>query len=161
MSSPNEIITLLDDLGIPCRTIDHPAVFTVAESAQHVKDKRPLKNLLLQEKGDGRIILVIMDGHARLDLKSLAQMLKSRKLTFASPEVMKKTLGVVPGAVSIFGLLHDSSSEVEVVIDEILLAEKELGFHPNKNTSTVFIPGKEIVKIFKHTGHKSHILNLV
>jgi Ala-tRNA(Pro) deacylase len=102
-----------------------------------------------------------MDGHARLDLKSLAQMLKSRKLTFASPEVMKKTLGVVPGAVSIFGLLHDSSSEVEVVIDEILLAEKELGFHPNKNTSTVFIPGKEIVKIFKHTGHKSHILNLV
>ena len=151
---------MLDELAIPYRTVSHPAVFTVAESEQHIKDKRPIKNLLLQEKGDGRKILVIMDGKARLDLKHITQKLETRKLRFASLEVLMQTLGVTPGSVSAFSLMHEGAADVEVVLDESLLAEKELGFHPNENTSTIFIPGDALVAIVTHTGHEPHILSL-
>ncbi len=160
MNNQEKITLILDELAIEYRLVNHPAVFTVAESLQHVKDKRPIKNLLLQEKGKGRKFLVIMDGNARLDLKAITQRLETRKLSFADTEVMQQTLGVSPGAVSVFGLVHNGSVGVEVVLDKTLLAEKELGFHPNENTSTVFFSGEALTKIIEHTGHKTHILDL-
>jgi Ala-tRNA(Pro) deacylase len=160
MSIQAEIGKTLKELAIPCREVKHPAVFTVAESLKYLEDKRPIKNLLLQEKGKGRKVLVIMGGDTRLDLKKIEQELGIRKLSFAKEDVLYETLGVMPGAVSIFGLLHDGSDGVEVILEENLLDEKELGFHPNTNTSTIFVPGTMLFKIVKHTGHKLHVLNL-
>jgi Ala-tRNA(Pro) deacylase len=156
----DEVIRVLDELKVPYRVVEHPAVFTVAESMEVVKEKRPIKNLLLQEKGDGRKFLVVMDGNTRLDPKDLAQKLDAKKLSFAKPEVLLQTLGVTPGSVSPFGLLLDSSKGIEVVIDEVLLAEKELGFHPNDNTATFFIPGESLAKLVEHSGHQAHIFLL-
>jgi Ala-tRNA(Pro) deacylase len=135
-------------------------VFTVAESMQHIEGKTPIKNLLLQEKNNGRKILVIMAGDARLDTKLIAAKLETKKLQFAAPETLQQTLGVTPGAVSIFGLLNDGSMGVEVVIDEILLKQEELGFHPNDNTATLFIPGAALKTIVQRTGHKYELLKL-
>jgi Ala-tRNA(Pro) deacylase len=149
----DRIVGLLRDLGIGYRWVDHPAVFTVAESRQHIEGHRPIKNLLLQESG-GRKILVLMAGDERLDTKLIASELGTRKLHFADAQTLERTLGVTPGAVSVFGLLYDGSSEVEVVVDEQLLAEPELGFHPNDNTATLFIRSSALEQIIRRTGHK-------
>lgn len=154
------VVALLQELEIPYKAIEHPAVFTVEESLQVVAEKRPVKNLLLQEKNDGRKILVIMDGNTRLDPKGIAQKLDAKKLSFAKPEVLLQTLGVTPGSVSLFSLVLDSAKNVEVVVDETLLAEKEIGFHPNDNTATIFIPGKAITGFIERTGHKPNIFLL-
>lgn len=111
------ILELLENLAIPYRWVDHPPVFTVAESIMHIEDKKPIKNLLMQEKNNGRKILVIMFGDQMLDTKALAQQLGTKKLSFADPRVLMDTFGVAPGAVSVFGLLHPGSTDVEVVID--------------------------------------------
>lgn len=149
----NQIIEMLQGLGIEYRWLDHPPVFTVAEAAEHIKEKLPIKNLLLQEKGEGRKILVIMSGDDRLDTKQLAANLGVKKLQFANVEVLKESLGVTPGSVSVFSLINDTSGAVEVVVDTRLMTEDEIGFHPNDNTSTVFVPGNSLGQIIVNTGH--------
>src|SRR5665213_3220856 len=106
------------DLGIAYRVETHAAVFTVAESSVELKGKRPIKNLLLQDDKKRRTFLVIMDGNRQLDMKALAPKLGVRKLRFASPDTLLAKLGVTPGAVSLFGLLHEGSEGVEVAVDQ-------------------------------------------
>lgn len=156
----DEISGLLRKLNVPHRFIKHAAVFTVAEAMGAIEDKRPIKNLLLREEKGERLILVIIDGEQKLDTKTLAKVLGIKKLQFAKPEILKATFGVEPGAVSLFGVLHPGAKEVEVIIDETLTGELEVGFHPNENTSTIFIPGSAIETTLQNTGHRYQMLRL-
>lgn len=151
---------MLEALDIPYRWISHPPVFTVEESRKYISEKRPIKNLLLQEKKGDRLVLVIMSGDERLNLQKLAAIIESRKLRFASSETLNAVLRVTPGSVSIFGLLNDTENKVEVVLDKILLAEDELGFHPNENTSTIFVPGFSLKKIVAQAENRYKIIEL-
>ncbi len=105
----SRIFGVLSDLGIEFREQQHEAVFTVAESKKVMNDKVPVKSLLLRErKGEG-LVLVIMSGDKRLQAKQVSEALNLKKLEFAKPEVLKRVLGVTPGAVSLFSLLHADS----------------------------------------------------
>jgi Ala-tRNA(Pro) deacylase len=148
----------LQNLGIPFRRVAHEAVFTMAESKGVLAEKVPVKNLLLQEEKGDRKILVVMCGDKRLDTKALARTLGTKKLRFASAETLFDSLGVTPGSVSLFSLFHDNSDGVEIVVDQALTAEQEVGFHPNDNTATIFIPGASVETVLRHTGHKYHVL---
>ncbi len=159
-SMKDKIFELLKQLAISYRYVEHPAVFTVAEAKEKVEDKRPIKNLLLKEDKGERLILVIMDGNQKIDTKVLAKKLSLKKLQFAKPELLKATLGIEPGSVSLFNILYAGSKSVEVVVDQSLLKEPEVGFHPGVNTSTVFIPASAIEKILKRTGHTYHICQM-
>lgn len=128
---------LLNKLKIPFRRVDHQAVFTVEESNLYLTDNHPIKNLLLQDKS-GQFILVIMSGLKRLDLKELTNKIGSKKLQFAKPEDMKSLLGVAPGSVSLFGIINDKNNQVKIVIENDVTKLKEVSFHPNDNTATVF-----------------------
>lgn len=153
-----EVLNLLKSLNVSYRAVSHPAVFTVAESSKHLEE--PVKNLLLEDIKTRNKVLVIMAGEQRLDVKALAQALGYKKFQFAKPELLKQTLGVEPGAVSLFGLLHSGAKNVQVVVDKNLLQAEEVGFHPNDNTETIFIPGSAIEKIMKNTGHAYNLLDM-
>ena len=45
-------------------------------------------------------------------------------------------LGVTPGSVSPFGLIHDRTHQVRVFIDGDLKSAARVSFHPNINTVT-------------------------
>lgn len=154
----DKINELLADLDIPNRKIKHDAVFTVSESQGLLADKVPVKSLMLKEKGDGRKFLVIVPGEEKLDIKNLEQVVGSKKLSFAKPEVLLETLGVTPGSVSLFCLMHEGATNIEVVVAQQLLNKDEIGFHPFDNTATIFIPGISIEKIIDHIGNKYHLL---
>jgi Ala-tRNA(Pro) deacylase len=155
-----EVERTLNELNIPFRTIEHPAVFTVEESMKHIEDKIPIKNLLLTDKDHQSAILVIMSGAQRLDIKLVARLFETKKLSFADETVLKERLGVTPGSVSLFSLLHQGSDGIQIAIDKNLLKADELGFHPNDNTRTVYIPGNVIEQFVKHTGHKYKVVTL-
>jgi len=155
-----KIASVLVNLGIVYREENHQAVFTVAESKKVLTEKVPIKCLLLQErKGDG-LVLVVMAGDKRLQARQVSDALGLKKLEFAKPDILNRALGVTPGSVSLFSLLYEGSGEVSVVVDEELLQEAELGFHPNDNTSTIFIAGNQLIKFVEHTGHKFEIIEL-
>jgi len=46
------------------------------------------------------------------------------------------TLGVTPGSVSPFGLIHDHDHHVRVYLDRELKQAPRISFHPNINTAT-------------------------
>lgn len=154
------VFDFLAEQSILYRLQEHEAVFRVAESSKLLPEKVPVKTLLLrQDKGD-RVCMVAMRGDVRLDVKLLAKELGVKKLQFVKPEAVEGLVGVPPGSVSIFGLLHPGARQIELVLDRALLSEPELGFHPNDNTATVYISPSDIERIIAATGHGLQIVQL-
>lgn len=155
-----KVANLLQALDIPYRQVEHPPVFSVAEAMEHVQNKLPLKNLLLKEEKGDKLFLVVMAGEERLPTKQLARDLEAKKLQFAKPDLLLEKLGVTPGSVSLFSVLHPGSHDVHVVVDAAVIHEPELGFHPSDNTQTIFIPGSAVEQILATTGHAYSIKQL-
>ena len=91
----------LDQLGIATTTVDHPAVFTVAESSglERSLPGGHTKNLFLKD-AKGRLFLVVAQSHTPVDLKSLHKLNGSARLSFGKPELLMEILGVPAGSVT-------------------------------------------------------------
>ncbi|QQS19349.1 hypothetical protein IPL85_03605 [Candidatus Saccharibacteria bacterium] len=152
------VFATLEKLDIPYRLQEHEAVFTVAESSVKLEEKLPVKTLLVTDERKQHVWMVAMRGLNRLDMKLLARELGVKKLQFVQPERVFELVGVQPGSVSIFGLLHPGSKNIQVVLDESLMTEPELGFHPNDNTATVFLSPSDVLKIIQASGQAYRIL---
>ena len=131
----------LDRLGIAHRTEAHAAVFTVAESAP-IKAALPgghSKTLLVRDKTS--LFLIVALGAARVDLKAVGRALgASGRLSFADADTLMATLGLTPGSVTPFGLMHEGASAIRaVVLDEALLAHDPVWFHPLRNTASTAV----------------------
>lgn len=145
----SEVAKFLHRIQVSFTPVTHRAVYTVEESLGEFEEKTPVKNLFIQDDKGKRQYLVVMPGMKRLDLKSLAAKLGEKKLRFCSEKKLLTMLGVTPGSVSLFSLLHDNSHHVKLLFDKELLTSSELGFHPNINTATYFIQTKDLVTIFE------------
>ncbi|OGJ64602.1 hypothetical protein A3C37_02395 [Candidatus Peribacteria bacterium RIFCSPHIGHO2_02_FULL_53_20] len=140
--------------GIVFTRFDHPAVFTCEESAKlPAMPGASTKNLFLYDfRSDAHALVVV--GHEKLvDLKALKVMLGWSKISFASPERLKKFLGVEPGSVTILGLVHDTEHAVAVYLDTSIAAAGSIQCHPLVNTATLVIDREGISRFLEATGH--------
>ena len=144
----------LDRLGIRYEVYEHPPVFTAGEAAEHWKDipAAAVKNLFLRNKKGDRHYLVVLGIAKQADLRRLVKIVGDDRLSFGSPERLMKHLGVTPGSVSPFGLLHDRAGAVTVVVDSDLRAAERLIFHPNDNTASLTISGPDLVRFLDAHG---------
>ena len=141
VSEPQQVYDALDALGIQYEKYEHPPVFTSEEAAEHwgpIKATQ-VKNLFLRNKKGNRQYLVILEISKQADLRELVKIISDDRFSFGSPERLMDTLGVTPGSVSPFGLLHPGSKEVRVIVDQDLRSAEKLIFHPNLNTASVTI----------------------
>ena len=151
----DQILHLLKKLGINHILHTHPPVFTCSEADKYWKNSKAAhtKNLFLKtEKPPHKYFLYILECSQRANLKSLSLSLTSR-LTFANNHELSTILGLTPGSVSPFGLIHDKDHKVTVLIDHQLPTMNYLLFHPNINTATLEISWKDFKKFLSHTGH--------
>ncbi|MEI6850696.1 MAG: YbaK/EbsC family protein [Candidatus Saccharibacteria bacterium] len=155
-----QIIQLLDNLQVKYRWLNHPAVYTVADLNNLPDNIKPIKNLLVQEEGGGQKFLMVMAGDKRLDQKVIKQYLKNKRLRFASDDSLMETLGATSGSVSIFSFLNEGSKDVRVIVDQEILKDDEVGFHPNENTATVFFASKNLESILQKMGCDYTIIKL-
>src|SRR5439155_15937397 len=111
-----------DDLGISLGRHEHPPVATVEEAEQHWAgiDATHCKNLFLRNQKGTRHYLVILKHTKKADLRAVADQIGDGKLSFASPERLMAHLGLTPGSVSPFGLIHERDRRVRVVSDSDL-----------------------------------------
>lgn len=147
-----DIYKILQELDIKYTKYDHEAVFTVEESKKIETEifGTHTKNLFLRNKKGNKHWLVIVEGHARADMNKLRKFLDENKLSFASPERLKKYLNLTPGSVTPFGLINDKKHEVIVVIYEDLLEKNDtINFHPNINTTTLNLRVKDFKKFLQ------------
>jgi Ala-tRNA(Pro) deacylase len=141
MTNRQKVYDALDAMGIQYETYEHPPVFTGEEAAQHWGpiQATQVKNLFLRNKKGDRQYLVILRIDKQADLRQLVKIIGDDRFSFGSPERLMATLGVTPGSVSPFGLLHEGSKDVRVIVDQDLRAADKLIFHPNLNTASVTI----------------------
>ena len=150
-----DIYDLLDKRNIWHIITEHPALWSMQDTCD-VKFPYPecdAKNLFLREKKHQNFLLVTVRGDKRVDLKKLREDLKTRALTFGSPEELEKYFMVIPGMVSPFGLLNDEECAVPFYIDEDFNKEPGyIGIHPNDNTATVTLKTDDLMEIIKEHG---------
>jgi len=155
MSDASSVYSALSVLGIEYSVHEHPPVFTVEEAEQYWADipATHCKNLFLRNNKGGRHYLVILEHSKKADLRALQTKLDEDRLSFASPDRLMRFLGLTPGSVSPFGLLHDGAREVIVVLDEDLAKAERLGFHPNVNTATITLAAADFLRFLESRGN--------
>lgn len=142
-------------LGIAFRRYEHPPVATVEAAVRHWSaiDARHCKNLFLRNQKGTRHYLVIVEYLKRVDLRSVAEQIGDGKLSFASPDRLRAHLGLTPGSVSPFGLIHDAGHLVRVVLDSDLKSAGLLSFHPNINTVTLTLTFADFLRFLDDCGN--------
>ena len=156
-----DLLALLDRLGIETTTVEHPALFTVEES-QALRGEISgghTKNLFLKDKKD-KVYLVVAEEDAEIDMKSLHKRIGSARLSFGRPELLAELLGVIPGSVTPFGALNDTSGQVTVILDARLMRHETLNFHPLENVATTNIRREDFLAFLRHTGHEPQVLQV-
>ena len=136
----------LERLGMAFESYEHPPIFNSEDVDKHWRQipATPVKNLFLRNKKGNREYLVILGVDKRADLKQLVKIIGDDRFSFGSPERLMQTLGVTPGSVSPFGLLHEGSKHVLVIIDKDLRSAEKLIFHPNDNTASLTIGFRDL-----------------
>jgi Ala-tRNA(Pro) deacylase len=141
--SPEErpVYARLDALSIRYTRYEHPPIATAEAGEKHWAgiEAAHCKNLFMRNQKGTRHYLVILDYRKRANLRAVSDQIGDGKLSFGSPERLMAHLGVTPGSVSPFGLIHDANHAVRVAIDRDLRRARDISFHPNINTATVVL----------------------
>ena len=153
--TPAQLLAVLDKLGIAYQHHKHPPMLNVA-AAKRYRGSIPgthTKNLFLRDHKQNHFLLVAQEDKA-INLKALATTIASRRLSFASPDRLMRYLGVVPGAVTPFALIHDQNHRVRFLLDEELMACEIINCHPLTYSETLTIATVDLLRFLAHTGHE-------
>ncbi len=152
----------LEELEIPFIYYEHPPAPTVDIAALYWKDIEAAhcKNLFFRNHKGNRHYLVIFHYLRELNVRELESRLRQGKLSFASEHRMQTYLGLSPGSVSPFGLIHDQSRHVHLFIDIRLKDHARISFHPNDNTASLVIATADFIRFLDARGNTYEFLEL-
>lgn len=150
----DRLYELLSALELSFTRVDHPAVATCSEAEALVPTLpgQRTKNLFLRDDKGKRHFLAVFHAATQVTLSELATALGVKKLSFASPERLRRYLKVEPGAVSLLAILNDEERAVELLIEEKLLGSEAVQCHPWVNTSTLVVPIFGIRQLLSNDG---------
>ena len=156
-----EVKNFLDSLNIKYDIVNHPAVFTTDEADKYIEgmDGVPSKTMFLAGKKDKNFYLFVLNDTKRLDIKKLNNLIGD-KLHFGKEDDLKQKMNLVPGMVSIFGLLNNKDHDIKVFIDKAITYENKITFHPNDNTATMFISVNDMFKFLNTLDYKYEIIDM-
>jgi Ala-tRNA(Pro) deacylase len=149
-----DLFARLAALDIATETLEHEAVFTVAESdrLERTLPGGHTKNLFLKD-AKGKLFLVVAESHTPVDLKSLHKKIGAARLSFGKPELLMEVLGVAAGSVTALALINDDQKRVSVVVDERLMGYERINCHPLVNTATTSLARDDLLRFMRATGH--------
>ncbi|MFT6556432.1 prolyl-tRNA synthetase associated domain-containing protein [Sneathiella sp.] len=159
-ATPDELFSYFEKLGIKFKTHQHEPVFTV-EEAQAVSRELEgghSKNLFLKDKTGDLYLLVCLE-ETRVDLKSLRKKIGAKNLSFGKADLLIDTLGIEPGSVTPFSLINDTDKKVFVLLDEAMMKEDYLNFHPLINDKTTQISSKDLLQFIESCGQNYRIID--
>ncbi len=162
MNGPIELYELFKNLNIDFEYHEHPPAPTIEIAKKYWKDldATHCKNLFFRNHKGNKHYLVIFEHEQNLSVKTLEQMLKQGKLSFASEWRMEKYLGVKPGSVSPLALINDKENHVKVFFDKNLLKSEKISFHPCINTASLILKFEDFIRFMDWTGNEYEFLEL-
>ena len=117
------------------------------------------KNLFLRNKKGAMWLVVCLEDRS-IDLKGLAQRLGAGRFSFGSADRLMKYMGVIPGAVTPFGIINDTGGMVRVVLERAMLEMDTLNFHPLDNAKTTALAAADLVRFLEAENHRPEIIDL-
>lgn len=153
----------LDRLGIDYLQVDHAPAMTMEDCVEvdRLLGVPMCKNLFLCNRQKTDFYLLMMPGDKPFRTKELSAQIGSARLSFADTDAMLEYLDILPGSVSVMGLMNDKENRVRLLIDEDLLRADELGCHPCVNTSSLRIATKDLLEVFlPHVHHTPSTVRL-
>lgn len=164
MTEQEKVYKALDELKIEYKVIHHEAVSTIEDMDEMgiFTDGEVCKNLFLRN-ANGKthyVVSMMKDKHPDIQ-KDIRTQLGCSRLSFGSDERLMKHMGLMPGAVSPFGILNDPEAEVNVVLDSELKAlDGYIGFHPNDNTAFLWLKFDDLIRFIKSRGNDIYYINI-
>ena len=145
---PVPVQELLDGLRIDWRVVQHPPLDTIDQGMElGIADLLGLsvenlsKFLLLEDVG-GLLILLVVRGIRRPDLRQVREVVGCRRLHMASAATLRQCLDTVPGRVSLLDLVDRQGQVDTVVLDGNLTATDEQTALPlGSDEVSVCLPG--------------------
>src|SRR5918912_688997 len=136
-----DLVGFLEAHGIGYVRHDHPPVFTCEEELRYVPESGAArtKNLFMRDRRGRRHLLLVTLCSKSVSIAAFAETAGADRLSFASPERLKRYLGVDPGSVTVLGLVNDGDHAVEVYVDADVWAAPSLHAHPLRNDATLVI----------------------
>lgn len=151
------VYELLDRLGIAYERVDHDAAETMEACEEIDKFLAPAvicKNLFLCNTQKTKFYLLMIRGDKKFKTKEISSQIHSARLSFAPAEKMEEYLDILPGSVSVLGLMNDKEYQVQLLVDEDVLNAEYVGCHPCVNTSSLRLKTSDIFNTFlKEVSH--------
>lgn len=156
-----DLRALLERLDFQPHGISHPPVRTVEDAHLHYAglDGVHTKNAFLKD-AKGVLVLVTVPADRRLDMKALPALIGTKRLSFASPELMRSVLETEPGSLGPLSLIADTQHQVRFAIESSLLEADAVTCHPLDNTETWVIPRAVLMRLLVEMGVEPVVFTL-
>ena len=161
LQSQDELLNVLSSIGIKYTNHEHPAVYTVEEAALHHDGIEGVhsKNLFFKDKKKN-LFLVITLSDKPIKIKELAKKIGAKSPSFGKPDLLMEVLGVIPGAVTPFAVINIQDQPVKIILDEELMENDLLNFHPLVNTATTTVSPADLLKFMEHCNQSPEIIKI-
>lgn len=144
------VYDMLDSLNIKYTRADHQRAETMEACAEidRALGVTMCKNLFLCNRQKTDFYLLLMPGDKPFKTKDLSSQLGISRLSFADSEAMLTYLNILPGSVSVMGLMNDKEIKIQLLIDRDTLSQEYIGCHPCECTSSLKISTSDIINVF-------------
>ena len=158
------VYDLLDGLGIAYERVDHAPADNMEACLAIDQVLFPAvicKNLFLCNTQQTKFYLLMIREDKKFLTKLISKQIGSARLSFAPAEYMEKFLDILPGAVSVMGLMNDHEKQVRLLVDEDVIAAEYVGCHPCVNTSSLRLKTTDVFGPFlERVGHDYTVVRL-
>lgn len=139
---------LLDALKLDYWRVDHDYAdhIEACHEVEKVLNCAICKNLLLTNRQQTELYLLLMPGDKPFKTKILSKQIGTARLSFGTSEQMLSALDLTPGSVSVLGLMNDSANRVRLLIDRDLLKDEYFGCHPCINSSSLKLKTADVIE---------------
>ena len=162
---PDELTSELRTLKIQFEQFDHPPLKTVEDSKAYREGMLTrheggghIKNLYLRDHKKHNFLAVIQEDR-EVNLKELAVLMHSGRLSFGSEDRLLENLGVRPGAVTPLSMITGVHKGVKLAIDSDLFQMAKIYSHPLVNDRTISMAPEEMNKYLEYLGVQPIKLN--
>jgi len=144
MTLEEKIIGILRDARVPYEIYNHEPVYTnpAMAKALGVSEAETVKSLVLLTK-EKEMVILVLPGDKKVDWKTAAAGIGTKKVSFAKPEVVAEKVGCEVGCVPPFGQMTD----LPIYMDAELTKKDYVYFNPGVHDKSFKIKAWDLKKI--------------
>lgn len=157
------VYNTLEELNISYERVETDEAITMEDCIEIDKKlyMKMVKTLFVTNRQKTSFYLFITCGNKRFDSKKFSSELNISRVSFADSLLMEDVLKTKVGATTIFSVLIDKESKINVIIDKDVLNEEYYGCSDGTTTGYMKIRTEDIInKLLPYSNHKVIVIEM-